>query len=194
MISDRKRIYNQAFKKHGFGWAALCWARKRCMTSRHKLILKQEDFSGKKVLDIGSGLGDFYKRLVSNKQIPAFFMGIEENQDFVKYCRKHYPDCVWINRTFEDWRYEGKWDIVVLSGVFATVKNLQSFMKRLLAIKTKVLIFDCLDKDLYSGTLNSFKKRDVQAHLWNTRSKWYIIENEKEQMFMFVVRRMEYNG
>lgn len=76
------------------------------------------DFDGCTVLDIGSGLGDFFGFLIQ-ENIKADYMGIDVSQVMVKDAIEKYPQGKFQNQDFLDKSYQDKFDYIVASGAWS---------------------------------------------------------------------------
>ena len=119
---------------------------------RFKALAEIADLSGKKVLDVGSGLGDFSFYLRQNYEDKSVeYLGIDIVSEMILEAKKKYPE--------EDFRevdiYQldsGKYDYVFASGLFSVkVENYREkyfdIINQMYKVSKKGIAFNMLDND-----------------------------------------------
>jgi len=98
------------------------WKDKKSQYLRFKILTDIDDLNGKSILDVGCGLGEFYKYLIESN-INALYHGIDLSKKFVEKASSLYPDV-----SFEQadilTNYDKKFDYVISSGIFNVKKDL----------------------------------------------------------------------
>ena len=119
-------FYKKNLKLHGNTNRGLAWESIKKTELRYKallkIILKEKFKKNFKILDFGCGISGFY--LFLKKKISNFnYTGIDTSQQVINYCNKKFKTnkyyCLDI---LEDNKNIGKFDIIVLNGIF-TIKN-----------------------------------------------------------------------
>ena len=103
-----------------------------------RLVRLFEGRSAFSVLDVGAGVGDFYRYLRNAMPAAEFdFTGTEITADYAKLAQQRYPDAKFLHCDILTEPLRGKFDFVVLSGVFhqhfdADVASWEAYMHRML--------------------------------------------------------------
>lgn len=96
---------------------------------RNALDAQLEDLHGKRVVDIGSGLGHLFPFLRARGA--AFVEGVEPSQKNAALSRKLYPDVSVFEGTLEQYSTEEKFDVGVAIMVFEHIYNLNSAFQKI---------------------------------------------------------------
>src|SRR5512135_143902 len=83
--------YQKSFDKYGVDPRSLQWKDSKSAEVRYKQIVKDIDFNGKTVLDVGCGFGDLSDFIVQ-KYPDAKYTGIDITPEFVYVAHKKYPN------------------------------------------------------------------------------------------------------
>ena len=113
--------YTSLLKKYGDNEKSLGWNKPK-QGLRFEIMLrmiknKYQSKSTKKLrlLDVGCGLAHFFQYLKKNN-FDVNYVGADANSDFIKHCRKKYPNEKFYNEIIEDHFYDA--NIICASGVF----------------------------------------------------------------------------
>src|SRR3990167_3473733 len=87
-----------------------------------------KSWRGKKVLDVGSGIGWLINEVNKLGAIEA--VGIEPSIKNVKLSKKYYPDTRTVNCRLEDFREKGKYDVIVGVMSFGHVADLDNAFEK----------------------------------------------------------------
>jgi SAM-dependent methyltransferase len=118
-LSEQDRIiedYRQLLRQHGQGPAVGQWSPEG-QTFRFKKLSEIGVLTGRSVLDIGCGLGDFYPFLKSIYG-DLTYTGVDIVPELVSHAAKKYPDAVFHCLDLLERPLDGKFDYVLISGVF----------------------------------------------------------------------------
>ena len=89
---DKEKIiqrYNEKLK-HNDKKDLLSTGSKIRRNIRFKVLTEVGDFRGKKILDLGCGIGDFYQYLQENK-IKCEYVGYDINPNIIKLAKERFP-------------------------------------------------------------------------------------------------------
>lgn len=115
------KTYKKMYQIHGPSAKALAWRDRLSQEVRFQTFLEIVDdpqtFNQKKILDIGSGLGDFYFYL-QKKKINCDYTGIDLVDDFISYSQKNYQEAKFILGDYLESKL-GSFDYIFSSGLFS---------------------------------------------------------------------------
>ena len=118
--ASQSKLYQDMFDKHGPSVNAVASGDQIYKNLRYKKIINlfsdDADFS---VHDVGFGLGHFWEymqRELSGTRI--LYSGSEVTEQFVSYCKAHYPEMDFRFRDLADGPFEDKYDYLVFGGTF----------------------------------------------------------------------------
>lgn len=115
-MTPEYEYYQRRFARFGHTAKAVGWTSAATQKARFDLFLSQIDFSEKRVLDLGCGLGDFYH--VLKKNVPtATYIGIDRLPFFIEQAQTAYPEGTFITSDIHAFQLETPVDIIVASGV-----------------------------------------------------------------------------
>lgn len=80
--------YETRLRNHGVGEEALGWGKKGRQQLRFSVLASHWDLSGKKILDLGAGFGDFYA--FARKFSPSEYIGIDLTPGLVAAGKEKY--------------------------------------------------------------------------------------------------------
>lgn len=129
-------LYNCRLAEHGLSASTVGWASRSDQNLRFEVLCRGLDLNGRRVLDIGCGLGDFVP-WAEAKYGPDFdYTGIDLSADLVTAARKRFPGHrrQFVAGTLSDEEEVGMFDIALLSGTltFKTADNM-SVMRNILS-------------------------------------------------------------
>ncbi len=110
--------YSQKFANFGIDARTLGWDKITSQWTRFAMAYECLNWQGKKVLDIGCGLGDFYGflREKHSLQLDSYY-GFDINPELINACRSRFPDTFFEVRNILLDPPQKQWDIVVLFGL-----------------------------------------------------------------------------
>ena len=108
--------YENSLKEYGDNAQAVHWLNHNTQEIRFEILSKIADLNNKKILDVGCGLGDLYKFLIS-KNINTEYSGIDIVPEFIAKAQKHFPNLKFQIKDISDINEE--YDYILASGVFS---------------------------------------------------------------------------
>lgn len=135
------------------GHEILDWESEEAHMGRFSVVIEQLDLSGRHVLDVGCGIGDFYHELTAN--VPgASYTGIDILPEMVEEARRRYPSGNFVSGDlFEETIFEPKsFDVIYSSGIFnLRLGDNHALLKRALpvffALAREWVVFNLLDPE-----------------------------------------------
>jgi SAM-dependent methyltransferase len=130
---------------------ALGWDSTESMETRFEAATELYDFSGKTVLDVGCGFGNFYEYLIDSGQEPAEYYGIDISDAILDVARDRYPAATFEKRNLFVNQFDSQtFDIAVEFGVLnynldriSNGEYMREYMRRTYEICDATLI-NCL--------------------------------------------------
>jgi len=120
--SEKNKIikrYEDRVKRYGPSIEALATGGSIKQAERYELLSSISNLNNSKILDLGCGLGDFYKWLLSKKINHIEYTGYDITPSFIKEATIKYPDANFEVRDIEkDGIPYGKYDYIFSSQVF----------------------------------------------------------------------------
>lgn len=95
IAQNSKMRYGERLKKFGVAPQTLGWGCWDDQLTRFQVMVTQENFANKTVLDIGCGFADFYGYLKS-QSISCQYIGVDIMDEFVKQNQETYPEAHFI--------------------------------------------------------------------------------------------------
>jgi SAM-dependent methyltransferase len=92
------------------------WAHRRTQRLRFEAFLLEHDLDGKRVLDLGCGLADFYAHL-QHRGIRADYNGFDLSPEMIRLCRARFPDVPFESGDFLRYRPPARFDYTVSFGI-----------------------------------------------------------------------------
>jgi 2-polyprenyl-3-methyl-5-hydroxy-6-metoxy-1,4-benzoquinol methylase len=111
-----KNRYEKRIEEHGVTFDSLKSGSTEKQQIRHQIHTSSFRTSSPSVLDIGCGLGDFYRYLVDNK-ISCHYTGFDIMKQYVEFCKENYPNCDFQERNVLENGIDKSYDNIVLSQV-----------------------------------------------------------------------------
>jgi SAM-dependent methyltransferase len=110
--------YSRRLREFGDDPRTLGWDTRAHQWTRFAAAAASADLSGRHVLDIGCGLGDFRTFLAERGIIPASYSGADINEDLLAVARRRFPDARFERRNVILQRYaEPVCDVAVMLGL-----------------------------------------------------------------------------
>ena len=136
-LDETTRFYEEHIRRYGFGFRALGFGRRDSQEKRFGAVLGLGDLHGKRVLDVGCGLGDFLAWLHA-RGIEPEYTGIDVVRPSIERCRARFKgtDARFLIGDALTFVKGEPYDYVVASGIFGynakdTRKRLQPTLERL---------------------------------------------------------------
>lgn len=142
--------YRVLLNERGISHEALNWGSRASQQLRFRILSEIAPLSGKRILDVGCGLGDFVGWLSENR-IEVDYTGVDITAELVVEARKIHP-----GRTFRHGNIldaeaapDQKYDYVFASGIFATYVVgadawMDSAVSRMWSLATEGVAFNSL--------------------------------------------------
>ncbi len=116
--NEQKQRYEKLYQNFKDSSQGLHFASDYSQMIRFLQFLKIGKIEGKKILDLGCGLGDFFKFL-DEQGIKTKYTGYDIVSDFIFHCQKTYQDAKFEERDILFSRPKEKFEYVFASGIFA---------------------------------------------------------------------------
>lgn len=158
---DKNRIlgfYKSALKTYGTDPRSVHWAGEETQKVRFEVLSKIADLRGKRVLDVGCGLGDLYKFFIT-KEISVDYTGIDIVPAFIARARERFPDAVF---KIEDiFSLNEQYDYVLASGAlnFAVAGGKEYYFSMIKKM------FECAQGGLAFNMLNSAEHSNDETYI-----------------------------
>ncbi len=146
------KFYQQRYQAYGDKNArSVDWDSQKNQLERFKLFEKIGDLNDKKILDFGSGLGDFYGFLKTRYK-NFEYLGIDVVEDFIKVAKHKYPTGTFSKEEMGDLKQ--RFDYVFASGsltfhVHEGEKFYFKVIRQMYDLCDKGVGFNMLDRDFY---------------------------------------------
>lgn len=111
-----KERYQKRIQEHGVSFDSMKSGSEEKQLIRHKVHASSLLTSNPSVLDIGCGLGDFY-RYLGNNEISCTYSGYDIIEEYVGFCKSNYAGCNFEVRNVLENDIDGMYDNIVLSQV-----------------------------------------------------------------------------
>lgn len=116
------RFYSDLLSEHGIDPRALNWGSKKSQQTRFQVLAQIASLEGKKILDIGCGLGDLYEWLGIQK-INTAYHGVDITPKMVEAATKRFPGVRFEVASVKDISVSQLYDFVFASGIFYLVET-----------------------------------------------------------------------
>lgn len=181
-----QNIYSQKFKKFGVSPKSLLWKSRGAAHQRFRQFWREMDFTGKSVLDIGCGFGEFGNFLTKRYE-NVKYKGIDITEEFIENGHKIYPlldlkvaDYLLLTKT-------EKFDVVIASGVLNSNYHSYNMNYRTEAIKKMFELTDgVLAFNMLGGHPQPKNKEDLNI--------WYADSLEILEYCMSLTRRVMFRS
>ncbi|MEN8907657.1 MAG: class I SAM-dependent methyltransferase [Clostridiales bacterium] len=145
--------YKGKMEKANEEYQILGWESREAHYKRFNMFESCFDFNGKKVLDVGCGVGSFYSYL-KERGIDFKYTGVDLLKNMIDIAKKNNPDGNFICEDILNDKYsiENVYDIIVMSGIFNlklgnNKKFIISTIKKLIECTKEGIIFNLLHTD-----------------------------------------------
>jgi cyclopropane fatty-acyl-phospholipid synthase-like methyltransferase len=198
---DRARLvdfYEQSFAIYGNDPRSVHWMDEDTQLLRFRALSRIASLEGSRVLDIGCGLGDFYRFFLKNR-IDVDYTGIDIVPEFIESARMSFPDARFILGDMST--IEGEYDYIFASGVFSFVvenpkEHYFAEIKNLFNHAKKGMAFNMLDiKDHESDdTYFAYDKDEVLAYCRTLAPEVVLVDNYLPWDFTIYMYRKDQDG
>ncbi|MDQ0273387.1 class I SAM-dependent methyltransferase [Cytobacillus purgationiresistens] len=133
------------------------WGSKASQNIRFEYLYKlfNENTSDRvSILDVGCGLGHFYKFLIENNKPDVLYTGLDIHSTFIEFLRTKYPNNNFINKSLFELEVDNKFDYLVASGIF-NIGNIDINMDQYLKSSIEKM-FNLCDKGIAFNLLSHF--------------------------------------
>jgi cyclopropane fatty-acyl-phospholipid synthase-like methyltransferase len=152
--NDRlQAFYTQALEVFGDRDSrSVRWTSRNQQEQRFKVLTYVGNIEGKRVLDVGCGLGELYKYFLKN-EIEVEYTGIDIVPEFVEAARKRFPDGHFVYQDI--FEVTEKYDYVLASGAlsFKVADNeyyYQQMIAKMYDVAKVAMAFNMLDRREHS--------------------------------------------
>ncbi len=143
-------IYASSASKHGFDVKTLGWGSRESQLRRFEVLAGIGDLQGKRILDVGCGLADFYEWL-SERGTKVDYSGVDVTPEIVDMAREKFPKLQFYQGGILDFDVSslGSYDYVFASGIFTHRRSapgqfLFSAVERMYSLATRGVAFNSL--------------------------------------------------
>ncbi len=151
-------FYSDLVEKHGIDIKSLNWGSKESQELRFKILSELTELNNKSIVDIGCGLGDFYKWLQENN-ISTNYTGIDITPKMIEKAKERFPNTNFEVNNFLIDNFSYTPDCIVASGIF-TYQN-RTFLEHFI---TKS--FDKIKHSLAFNSLSSLANDKEQNEFY----------------------------
>jgi ubiquinone/menaquinone biosynthesis C-methylase UbiE len=162
-------FYNKLFREFGDTFESLNWGSLRGQQLRFKILSEIGSLEGKRILDVGCGLGD-YARWLSSNQINVVYTGIDLSDGLVNCARTRHPSLEFIQGSILDESIlQGRsFDFVFASGIFYTYTSgrvawMNRVIEKMWSLCVEGLSFNSLSTWSQSHDLGEFYADPVET-------------------------------
>lgn len=198
-LVDRLKIYlfhkEKVRRWKGLNHKVQGWSSHEEQQVRFKAIANNVEFQGKRVLDLGCGLGELYDYL-SDNQCPGFYLGLDQHWPFLHQARKRIGSSQ-CRFKFTDISQANlpKMDIVVASGSLSyRTKNpdyLTEMIMRMFSACREVTVFNLLNIEAFPDQtiLQAYNKQEVLAFCQTVTPNVTLIDDYSDADFTLVLKK-----
>lgn len=115
MTKNKKKSYQDSYKKYGIGPKALKWHSEKAARQRYEQIVADIDFNKKSILDVGCGFGDIIP-YIADKSKNFNYTGIDLVPEFIREAKRVYPKHRFFADDYFKQPLEKKFDIIICCG------------------------------------------------------------------------------
>ena len=116
-LTSVQDYYDKAAKQFGNSIDAVGWFSTDSQVIRFRQFLELGDLSNSTVLDVGSGLGDFFDFI--SFQSPSQYLGIDVSSQMIKLASKRYPSATFLHTDIFNLSDARRFDYVISSGIYS---------------------------------------------------------------------------
>ncbi len=156
---DNRAHYDALVAEHGRSYRACGWGSRASQHARFAVFCEEVPLEGS-VLDVGSGLGDFYGFLAEKGALPRAYRGIDLSPNMVASAKAAFPGVEFAVEDILATSADRSYDYVVASGIFTYIGE------------TNVVLFHRLIEAMYA--------RCTRALVFNSLSSWSSDESDGE--------------
>ena len=113
-VVDFFRLHVRLF---GDDWRSLGWHSRQTQYRRFAILCEVGELAGKRILDIGCGLGDFYGYCRA-EGIEIDYTGFDLLPEMIERARLHYPEARFVERDVLQGLGDDHFDYILSSGAF----------------------------------------------------------------------------
>ena len=198
-ILDRLNVYlfhrNKSLTGRGLNYKMQGWSSEKEQKVRFQTIANSANFSNKRVLDLGCGLGELYDYLSKDKRL-AFYLGIDQHWPFLKQAKKRIGSAQCHFRLADISRTPlPELDIIIASGSLnyqsRQVDYLEHMIARMYTATKEVVIFNLLNKNIFlkPTLLQAYDKDAVVAYCHTLSRKVTVIDDYSASDFTIVLKK-----
>lgn len=154
--------YEPRISPHRPNYDILDWASPQSQRARFRVLADNATLQGRKLLDVGCGLGDLRAYLLEH-HIAADYTGVDISEKMVQAARQRHPDGAFICADlFEESPFPPKsFDVVYCSGIFNlnlgnNLEFLPRAMRRLFDLSGRDVVFNLLHRRAQGGDQKYF--------------------------------------
>jgi len=193
MNHTRKKFFEKLWRDHPEGSVlTVGWGNKASQEDRFFRLLDVGDMKDKSVLDVGCGMGDFYRYMCWNGHEPSRYVGIDMMEDTIEKAKAFHSkekDCVKSEVEFictDLASYDaGTFDYVVASGIFSVKTDdwwphMVSTVQKMLNISTTGVAINFLSashRNKVDGSMYVFPSTVLSA-LMRDVSPWVVLMHD----------------
>lgn len=113
------RWYEDKVRRFGFDHRGLGFRNRSSQEKRFEALIALGDFSGRRILDVGCGFGDFLAFLVE-REIHPLYTGLDVCEPMIERCEERFPAGAgrFVSGDVLDYEPDQPYDYVVASGLF----------------------------------------------------------------------------
>ena len=142
----RRRLSQFDLPEHRVGWRS-----RTNQEARFSALVSVADMQGARILDLGCGLGCLYGYL-KGKGWNGDYTGIDLLEPMVKEARKRFPEASFQRRDIVRNPPDGKWDFVLMSGLFNhrvkdNLESVREVVGSAWSLTTRALAFNILRQE-----------------------------------------------
>ena len=117
--TETVRWYADKVQRFGYDHRGLGFRSRSAQEKRFEALLSLGDFTGRRLLDVGCGFGDFLAFL-QERGVNPIYTGIDICAPMIERCRERYPmgEGRFVVADVLDYRPDEPYDYVVASGIF----------------------------------------------------------------------------
>ena len=178
-----KAHYTQQFELYGNSIDALNWGSQRSQYKRFQVLSQMADLNSQRILDVGSGLGDFFQWLIHLGIKPEAMVGVDITPCFVEQAKDNVPqaDFELADILVDELQPV---DFVFSSGVFSYCLDdpygfLEKMVARMFELSLKGVAFNCLSSQSQHKSDGEFYANPAEVYAICQRiSPWLTLRHD----------------